>query len=62
MPGYAPRFIARGPRVHVKVHINFEFGGVPMPLTGAIPEGPSFFCPHQMEFDQGAYLQARSST
>ena len=46
MPGYAPRFIARGPRVHVKVHINFEFGGVPMPLTGAIPEGPSFFCPH----------------
>ena len=29
-----------------KVLINFEFGGVPMPLTGAIPEGPSFFCPH----------------
>ena len=23
-----------------------KFGGVPMPLTGAIPEGPSFFCPH----------------
>ena len=23
-----------------------EFGGVPMPLTGAIPEGRSFFCPH----------------
>jgi predicted Zn finger-like uncharacterized protein len=23
-----------------------EFGGLPMPLTGAIPEGPSFFCPH----------------
>jgi hypothetical protein len=22
-----------------------EFGGVPMPLTGAIPEGRSFFCP-----------------
>ena len=21
-------------------------GGVPMPLTGAIPEGRSFFCPH----------------
>jgi hypothetical protein len=63
-----------------------------MPLTGAIPEGPSFFCPHcgalyavtysrlfssesnvarcvslrtnhgQMGFDEGAYLQARSST
>ena len=29
-----------------KVLINFEFGGVPMPLTGAIPEGPNFFCPH----------------
>jgi predicted Zn finger-like uncharacterized protein len=29
-----------------KAHISFEFGGVPMPLTGAIPEGPSFFCPH----------------
>jgi hypothetical protein len=32
--------------IFFKVHINFEFGGVPMPLTGAIPEGPSFFCPH----------------
>ena len=29
-----------------KYHISFEFGGVLMPLTGAIPEGPSFFCPH----------------
>src|ERR1700722_13607252 len=29
-----------------KEHITSEFGGVPMPLTGAIPEGPSFFCPH----------------
>jgi hypothetical protein len=32
--------------IFFKVYINFEFGGVPMPLTGAIPEGPSFFCPH----------------
>jgi hypothetical protein len=29
-----------------KEHISSELGGVPMPLTGAIPEGPSFFCPH----------------
>ena len=32
--------------IFFKEHIGFEFGGVPMPLTGAIPEGPSFFCPH----------------
>ena len=32
--------------IFFKVHINSEFGGVPMPLTGGIPEGPSFFCPH----------------
>jgi hypothetical protein len=32
--------------IFFKVHINCEFGGLPMPLTGAIPEGPSFFCPH----------------
>jgi predicted Zn finger-like uncharacterized protein len=32
--------------IFFKEHISSEFGGVPMPLTGAIPEGPSFFCPH----------------
>ena len=32
--------------VFFKEHISSEFRGVPMPLTGAIPEGPSFFCPH----------------
>ena len=32
--------------VFFKEHISSEFGGVPMPLTGAIPEGRSFFCPH----------------
>ena len=26
--------------------MSSEFGGVLMPLTGAIPEGRSFFCPH----------------
>ena len=33
-------------RIFFKAHISSEFAGVPMPLTGAIPEGPSFFCPH----------------
>jgi predicted Zn finger-like uncharacterized protein len=32
--------------IFFKEHISSEFGGVLMPLTGAIPEGPSFFCPH----------------
>ena len=32
--------------IFFKEHICSEFGGVPMPLTGAIPEGRSFFCPH----------------
>ena len=32
--------------IFFKEHISSEFGGVPMPLTGAIPEGRSFFCPH----------------
>ena len=32
--------------IFFKEHISSEFGGVPMPLTGAIPEGPSFFCSH----------------
>jgi hypothetical protein len=29
-----------------KEHTSSGFGGVPMPLTGAISEGRSFFCPH----------------
>ena len=29
-----------------RAHNNSELGGVLMPLTGAIPEGRSFFCPH----------------
>ena len=32
--------------IFFKEHDSREFGGVPMPLTGAIPEGRSFFCPH----------------
>jgi len=28
------------------VHIGFEYGGTDMPLTGPIPEGRLFFCPH----------------
>jgi len=27
-------------------HIGSEYGGTDMPLTGPIPEGRTFFCPH----------------
>jgi hypothetical protein len=27
-------------------HIGSEYGGADMPLTGPIPEGRTFFCPH----------------
>jgi hypothetical protein len=30
----------------IRAHIGFEYGGVGMPLTGSIPKGGTFFCPH----------------
>jgi hypothetical protein len=47
--------------IFLRAHNSSEFGGVPMPLTGAIPEGRSFFCPHCGALYAVTYLRLSNS-